>query len=456
MKKQLLSLLACFCASITIAQTPSLSGGLYQHVIDVEAFSDWGKGYLTITDNHCVTIEGTRYTTAFDPILDPETTPKDPETGELIVLDEAIPDIGNHIYEVNGKSTLNMTPEEFYAITDTASEFTLRYENNERNIVTYSFWRYTYKATIVNNYGWPSWSPQNDDCEAGLPTFMLAHNKVYSRLYNRKQACGSAMSEVSDENFDFHNIQTYDYEIAGDDPLNDKKILDEIHKGDWIRDTEHPDIIFTIKKNKDGNYLHMELMALDAKRINKKKKNAPQPIVWQMTVDRERQKNENMMDAYIDYAGWAGMPITDRFCIQQYALYRTSGIHEIKDRIVQSYYDDRLCSFLELGDEIIKIEVYENRQIHERNTTKPWFDWNKKHEFKKDDITLHNLDYHLCVSPHVSYMVISNKWEYRNINDYIVITYKRGRKKMTGTVRPQFVNASRAYFYNKEQLSNLK
>lgn len=454
MRKLFFSLLACLSASMAIAQNPSLAGGLYKHVIDVEAYKDWGKGYLTIIDNHCVMIEGIRYLTAFEPIIDSETAPRHPETGQIVFLDETIPDNGNLIYEVNGQSTLNMTPDEFYAITDTASVFTLQYEDNDRNIVTYSFAKYTEWANIVYSFAWPNWTSDNDQYEAGLPKFMISQNRAFSRLYNRQQDCGSAVSEVSDENFDFHNVRTFDYQITGDDPLNDKKILDEIPKGNWIRDTRKPDIIFTIKKNKDGNNIHMELFALDAKRLNTKKKNAALPIVWQMTVDRERRKNENIIEAYIDYAGWAGLPIDDRFCSQAYELYKTSGI-EMKNRIVTKVHNS-LCTFLTPGDEIIKIEVFENRQVRQRNTNNSWSDINNKKVLKNKEITTYNLDRAICFTPHLANMYLTDKWDYRNVNDYIVITYKSGKKKLKHTIRPQPTVAERWYLCNKEQLSNLK
>lgn len=450
---------ALICSVIVIAQKTSLSGGLYKHVIDVEAYNDWGKGYLTVIDNHLVAIAGdidgnNYHLTAFEPVLI-ESGPRDPETGELIITGEMIPDIGSVIYKVNGISTFRMTPEQFYQITDTATIFTLQYETEDRDVVEYSFYRYSEFADIIHNYYIPEWTSDNDDYEAGLPKFMLSKNKIFSHIYNRQQNCGNAMSEITDEHFDFHLVKTYDYQISGDDPLNDKRILDRIEKGNLVRETKNPDIIFTIKKNLEGN-LRMEIIALDAKRLKNKKKTGTLPVVWQMTVDRERNKNENMIDAYIYYAEEAVLPLDDRFCWQKYTLYKTSGIEIDNNRIVTTVYDDALCSFLQIGDEIIKIEAYDNRQIRRKNSTNDWTNSNRKEIFKKEKVTTWNLNDYLSYMPHIQNVYMSYKWEYRNINNYIIITFKRNGKKMKRTVRPYAVTASRTYLLNKEEMENYK
>lgn len=449
MKKLICLLPALCCVGLLVAQNSNLSGGLYKHVIDVEAYDDWGKGYLTVIDNHCVTIDGIRHLTAFEPVLDEATTPRDPETGELILQDEAIPDFGSVIYEVNGQSTLGMTPEQFYQITDTAIYFSLQYETVDRNIVTYTFERYTELVNIMYNFNIKIWMKEDDEYEAGLRQFMLVTNPHFARKYYRYEDEGNIFNEVSDETFDFHDVRTYDYQITGDDPLTDKKILDEIGKPDMVRDTENPDILFTIQKNREGD-IHLELAALDAKQLrNKKKKNSTLPVVWQMTVDRERRKNENIIETYVNYAGWAGLPITDRFVNQQYQLYRTSGIELNEKKIVTKVYDDALCSFLQPGDEITKVEVYDIKEVHQKNTNSGWLSKNTKKVLKNQEI---DLDKHLSFLPHWNFLYLDWKWEYRNVQDHIVIYYKRGKKKMQATVQPVAQTASRAYFFNKEKM----
>ena len=440
---------ALLCVVMLVAQNKPLAGGLYPHVIDVEAYSDYGKGYLTIIDNHCVTFEGGRYLTAFEPLLDEATTPRDSETGVPIIQDEAVPATGSIIYEVNGQSTLGMSPEQFYEITDTAAIFTLQYETKERNIVNYTFFKYIERANIMYNFNINFWSKEDDEYEAGLSKFMLSNNPHFACKYARYKDEGNIFSEISDENFDFHNVQTYDYQITGDDPLTDKKILDEIPKTDLVRNTENPDILFTIKKNREGN-IHLELAALDAKQLkNKKKKASTLPVVWQMTVDRERKKNENIIETYINYAGWAGLPIKDRWVYQKYPLYKTSGIEFNNERIVTKVYEGALCSFLQPGDEITKVEVYDIKEVHLRNTNYGWSTINNKEVFKNNEI---DIDKFLAWFPHWSYLYRDWKYEYRNVQDHIVIFYKRGKKKMQATVKPQSVIVEREYFFNKENM----
>lgn len=448
MKK--LSFLFCIilCSLKIHAQNAPLSGGLYKHVIDVEAYDDWGKGYLTVIDNHCVTIEGIRYLTAFNPLLDEATTPRDPNTGQLILQDEAIPDIASVIYEVNGQSTLGMTPEQFYQLTDTATFFTLQYETLDRAIVTYTFHRDTEVSDIIHNFNISIYTKDDDKYEAGLPKFMLSINPHFARKYYRYEDEGNIFNEVSDENFDFHSVQTYDYQIIGDDPLNDKKILDEIQKENMLRDTENPDILFTVKKNIEGN-IHLELAALDAKQLNNQK-NSHRPVVWQMTVDRERKRNENIMETYLNYAGWAGLPVTDRLVIQRYPLYRTSGVEMNDTRIVTKVYEGALCSFLQPGDEITKIEVFDIKEIHQKNTNYGWSNINTKKVYKDKEI---DLDKYLSWFPHWSYLYLDWKWEYRNVQDHIVIYYKRGKKKMQATVYPKSEVAERVLFFDKEKMN---
>ena len=460
MRKMILFCLACLFAGICGAQEKTLTGGLFEHVIDVEAYDDWGKGYLTVIDNHCFVMEGVKYLTAFEPILDTETTPRDPESGELIIPDEAIPILGVIIYEVNGQSTLNMTKEEFYNITDGASSFTLKYGEYgpEDKTYTYTFERLTEKVNIINNYAIPYFTKNEVKYEFGLPKFLSYNNLVFARKREQKKYCGNAISEVSDENYDFHSVSTYAYLLEGDDQLNDKKILDEINTPpNWEFDNEHPDILFTIKKRMDGD-LYMEIAALDIKRLDKKNENnAPSPVVWKMIVRRTIENNENVIEAYKDYAGWACLSLNDRYVYVRYPIYQTSGIELNKSRIVTKVYDNALCSFLQEGDEIIKIESFRNCQYRYKKFGDFWNVENEKKVYKKDDITLSNLHEELTRRPSArNYLTETDKGcEIKNINDYIVITYKHDKKKYTHIVRPKSTIAERTYLLNKEEMGKL-
>ena len=111
MKKSILiftALLACF--SDTISARP---GGILKHVLEVESYSDWGRGYLTIIDNHVIFAND-------EPIYLTWTTNQS----------EIIPDRGLIITAINNNSAKYMTPAQFYALTDTASSFILKVEED--------------------------------------------------------------------------------------------------------------------------------------------------------------------------------------------------------------------------------------------------------------------------------------------------------------------------------------
>lgn len=450
MKKLLFLCSACLCAGQLFAQNSSLTGGLYEHVLEVEAYDDWGKGYLTVIDNHTVIIDNATYLTAFEPVLDELSTPRNPQTGQQIVPDEAIPMTGSIIYEVNGLSTKGMKPKKFYSLIDTATVFTLQYENSERNIVTYSFKRYKEMADVVYHFNL-DFSKDDDVFEYDLPHLMQTNIKYFARSEYRKRVCGNIFNEMTDENFDFHNAMTYDYNITSNDPLNDKKILDEIPKEDMVQDTQNPDIIFTITKNIEGD-IYMELCALDATRKNKRKANLP--IVWKMTVQREKQKNENIIDTYKDYAAWANYPLNDRYVYSEYPLYKTLGVEINNARIVTKVYKNALFSFLQEGDEIIKVESYRNFQARNETSKYSWFNVNYKDVLKKEQITEREINKYLCFWPHFNYIYYD--WECRNVNDYIIITYKHNGKKMKYKVTPQSAMVKREYLCDKEHLPTIK
>lgn len=454
MKKLLILCSTCLCACLLFAQNASLAGGLYKHVLNVEAYDDWGKGYLTVIDNHCVVVDGFTYFTAFQPVLDESLLPRDPQTGQQIIPNDVIPNVGCIIYEVNGISTEGMSPNEFYNITDTATIFTLQYEDIvDRNIITYSYRKYTEMFPIVHNFNL-DFSQDDDIFEYDLPHFMLTYNESFTNSAYRERECGDIFNEVTDEKFDFHSAMTYDYKITSSDPLNDKKILDEIPKGYMVQDTQNPDIIFTITKNMEGD-VNMVLCALEAKR--KKSKNKTNlPIVWQMTVQRERQKNENIIDTYKDYAARAGWPLQDRFVYYEYPLYKTSGIEIDNVGIVTKVYENALFSFLEEGDEIIKVESYRNCQARSETPYYHWYNLNYKDVLKKEKITEREINKYLCFWPHFTYMYYHDDGDIRNVNDYLIITYKHNGKKMKQTVRPQSAMAYREFLCDKEDMQSLK
>ena len=342
MKRTLLLVLSLLLG-ISFPHAQDYPGGRYKHVIDVEAYPDWGQGYLTVADPHYYYIDDERHAETFEPISS--------ETAYF-------PNLADIIISVTDKSALNMTPNEFYAIVDKSDEFKLTLENRKGEQFAQ---RYIVKReldSVWKNY-----------IRTGLGGSTGSAAKYQS-------------NEVADRNIDFRKMRKYDYLIVGDDPLNDTKILDQIPK--WfgmIRDTKNPDIIFTIAKNADEkisstyipptsrtvntgsttkshyNYLtkrydfvtkqqnqtiheggytettktadiFFELAALDAKRINDKSISYA-PIVWQFTATRyvvNPSQNFSMMDEYKAYASRTSFPPYDRYRSSSYILFEKSGL----------------------------------------------------------------------------------------------------------------------------------
>jgi|GEM_PF-6387255 len=347
MKRHLLLTFLLCSALCTYARC----NGLFEHVIDVDAYSDWGKGYLTIIDTHVIFANNT------EPI---------PLTWTIGENENNIPENGYIIIELNDKTAKNMTPEQFYAITDTASSFTIRVEDRKGQHADIRLNVIKEKLNIVDKY--PSFR-----------YFATANHKDSTDLANRDKLYSNIFSSISDENFDFQNIRTYDYILIGGDPLNDEKILDGLIKPLLERNTENPDIFFTIAKNADervsatyvppssrtvnnGSYtrsvynyftksydyvttqnnrtvneggytqttktanIFLEIAALDAKRINDKTINHA-PVIWQMTANRSvTNYNFKIADEYRAYAYWGCMPPHDRLGRERKVLYEVNGL----------------------------------------------------------------------------------------------------------------------------------
>ena len=238
MKRIYLFILLLFAGLSLSAQENPRPGGIYSHVIDVCAYSDWGQGYLTVIDPHYCTKREQGETN--DQIYALTISP----TGETSLF----PRVGDIILEVNGITGKNMSPQQFYALTDTATTFSLTWKDRSQE-------KYTQQFHVNQDLG-PGFGEYNFKfcygyLENKFLTFMYYGQDNDSSALGRLNATSNPFQSISDKKYDFQKAKTYDYVIVGNDPLNDEKILDAINKWGMERDTKNPDILFTIAKNAD-------------------------------------------------------------------------------------------------------------------------------------------------------------------------------------------------------------
>ena len=214
--------------------------------------------------------------------------------------------------------------------------------------------------------------------------------------------------ELTDPDFDWFNVSTYDFAIVSDQPLVDRSIFEQLSIPEsWKRDTKNPDIIFTIAKDskqsinstyipptvrtinhgskttshynaltktteytttqnnqtvREGGYtktvsnsdIYLELAMLDAKRINDPNQQTA-PIVWQATFEQHiTDPSVNAVDQFISFASyvrlydfiWANNLEAHVFTFERVWAYSKDG--------VVTYAEPN--SPLKVGDKIIKYQ----------------------------------------------------------------------------------------------------
>ncbi len=171
-----------------------------QSVLEVKRFEQWGRDYLTVTNN-------------WDGLISTVTS------GEL-------PPVMSVITSVNGVSTKEMTTAAFDRVCATSKELNLVYlqKKNGENVEK--------KVTIQSNAG--QYFPGG--FEKQFP--MQKPNTI---------------NMVADSDFDFFEFNTFDFRVEGDDKLMDRSILEAIaevyERRGMKRDKQNPDLIFTVQKS---------------------------------------------------------------------------------------------------------------------------------------------------------------------------------------------------------------
>lgn len=410
-------------------------GGFFDHVMEVEKYSDYAPDYLTVIDNHIVdALDAIWYLTFY------------PDSSNYYY-----PRIGDVILEVNGQSTKGMTPEQFYQITDTARQFTLQFKTTVEGLLpTQSYSVYKEPQFLFTYFG-GSWQ---------LINFVTRNEKDSPRETQKRNICSTCFSSIHDTEYDFYG-KTYAYHIEGDDPLTDKKILDEVNKGSLIEDTlNNPDILFMVEKGQENGKAVIKLIALDARKL-KNKKLKTRPIVWQETIIDDGLSEEGSLSAkYIYMAGFAGFIPNDRYASKTATIYRGAGI-QMDGNIVISVPDGALAGFLQPWDEIIGLEYTEGKyQVRNVSRGYPWFspEGIKNFKVKKADVSIDKLNHFLIAEANTSYNTIreGKGWEIRGLDIRVIVTYKRKGKKMQGIIKPERAEVKRSYLLNNEELKAIQ
>ena len=336
-----------------------LAGG-FEHVIDVCRYTDWGKDYLTITDDKQIGLKAAGaekykyYHVTYD------------------YVDECKSDIDKHfrrgclILEVDGVSAKGWSAERFYQKTDNRHDvikLKIR-EKSETGIVEY-------ETKIQPMYELP------DDIRifgAGFANIKCPTPTLYRAMRSK-----AVYEERSDKDFDFFPCLTYDYMIVSSDPLLDKEILNNIPIEGMKRDENNPDIIFTIARDakesinttyipptsrtvdlgstttssynkKTGRTTYytthnqyvkrtpgytktttalstfLEIAALNAKKLNDSNMTHA-PVVWQVTAKRNvTNPNFKVSDELKAYATWMDFPILNKIELFEESFYAPVGV----------------------------------------------------------------------------------------------------------------------------------
>lgn len=411
MKKFFLFLLLCL--ALQVQAQGNLPGG-FKHIIDVARYSDWGKGYLTITDSHIISLPDENYKTiplTFKCLGNSKINEQNPIPNGWLVL------------EVDGESAKGWTPSQFYSKVDNRHDvISLKVRKRPTNA----------RDTIVKIQ--PIYE---------LPSKLKPYASQFSKVTS--SSCeGRAKRELNDKNknivynaridsdFDFFTCKTYDYLITSDNPLLDKSILNQMaHPWYLTRDEKNPDIIFTIARNAnesinttyvpptsrtvnvgsktttrynhllerneyittqknrtitEGGYtqetkttdLFLEIAALDAKRINDPKMTHA-PVVWQATTKRHVINANFDYDKELEnYASWYNIPPEDRIVSTGQTIYAPLGVTYDKNdpKIITAVEPDSRAEKIGLrpGDKLLKAEdiQYGNKDIKKRAKESGW------------------------------------------------------------------------------------
>lgn len=370
-----------------------------EHLFEVKRFKNWGKEYLTVTNNYFYT----KWDTNNEKIVNVDS-PLTIEGYDFLV--------GDLILEINGQSTKDMSERDFYAILDNSTEkISLKVKSYKTKKVETS--TVSPKATIPDfankvyiqkglNLALNGESHKNFDTDY-LHTYSDLSRKRGKSFYGVIKC-----TELTDPDFDWFNVSTYDFAIVSDQPLVDRSVFEQLRIPEsWKRDTKNPDVIFTIAKDskqsihstyipptvrtinhgskttsrynaltktteytttqnnqtvREGGYtktvsnsdIYLELAMLDAKRINDPNQQTA-PIVWQATFEQHStDRNLNVVERFNYFASWVGL--------YDFLWANNHEAHVFTFERVWAYSKDGVVTYaepnspLKVGDKIIKYQ----------------------------------------------------------------------------------------------------
>lgn len=170
-----------------------------KHALEVRRIPNWAPEYLTVVNNW----ENLYFTPS-------------PSTLKCLSV----------ITEINGQSTADMEPQDFYAILDRETNITLTYMTKIRGE------NKTFTQQLKKRKG---------QLEAYFTDYLYLYKKyTYTTL-------------MSDNDYDLFQYNTYDFLLDGDDDITDKGIMQEyakrLEERGLKRDNSNPDLLLYLSKN---------------------------------------------------------------------------------------------------------------------------------------------------------------------------------------------------------------
>lgn len=398
--------------------------GGFEHMMYVKKYPNWGKGYLTVTDNGFVFFK-----------TENDQYKADCITMELLNGD--IPEVGDVIIEVDKASAYGWTEQQFYNIIDDRGKdsvcLKVKHRTNggiveRRSVVRCrktvpDVFKMFYDISLLKHGRHSSYYEFKGDERQSL-------YKSYPAVYEERR----------DNDFDFFEAMTYDYVINSDDPLFDKELLNTFISDNFfttnkfqtsigytyfklLRNEDNPDVIFVISRDvnenisttyvpptsrtintgstttakynfiterydryetqqtyktvREGGYvqetrtadLYLQIVALDAKKINDPNQTYP-PIVWQATskghLVNSTYNPNRILNVFASFTTF--LPIESRLTgAQRQTVYASLGANSSpSDRLVIGEIQEGSMAEeigLKVGDELLGIEIdgYRNK-----------------------------------------------------------------------------------------------
>lgn len=346
-----------------------------EHMLEVKRYPDYAKDYLTITDAglYFYTYDGVRRMRSYK--IDFDKTVKN---GDYALMPGLV------ITEINGLSTKGMSEAEFYSILQKSSDSISVSLQGKGDSVLHQ------KVYFLTS--WPE-----DLSKCGITLLQINNLKKnpspsgMSQLADREaeyKRINAYCTEMVDSDYDWFYANTYDFAISGNDPLRDKTLLEQFAEYclDMVRDTENPDVLLTVAKDKDesiqityvppssrtvnlgatttarynfitrrndyvttqnnytvreGGYtnttrnanLFLEISILDARKVNDTLQTVP-PIIYQITTSRHVVNPDfNLDDELKAYATWGikSDPYWNKYTeVKKTAFYPTVDFSELE------------------------------------------------------------------------------------------------------------------------------